>query len=274
LRYGLPRQDIFVPSQALVVPACTRRAREFRLPPPSRFHLPQVCRVSLYKDHVSPAEVLPVPLGAGDCKFGTHLITGEVDSEVDRNQPNGRVVPPGGCGLRVPAAAGVPAVTGVGIAVAAGAVAEVWRWAGRAAVVGRDFQTSGVAARDGVVAGVVVAVVLLGTGGLEDGVKRLEGPGDRVVWLSPGNGLLPAALASFAKLHPDASVALRRADWSETWGRGGVTARRHGTAVVAGRLHGGGQPGPGRACPGADGPGDAGHPPACRPARSGAGGPA
>src|SRR5579862_1450279 len=43
-------------------------------------------------------------------------------------------------------------------------------------------------------------------------------------WLSPGNGLLPAALASFAKLHPDASVALRRADWSETWA--GVEARR------------------------------------------------
>jgi DNA-binding transcriptional LysR family regulator len=42
-------------------------------------------------------------------------------------------------------------------------------------------------------------------------------------WLSPGNGLLPAALASFAKLHPDASVALRRADWSETWA--GVEAR-------------------------------------------------
>jgi DNA-binding transcriptional LysR family regulator len=43
-------------------------------------------------------------------------------------------------------------------------------------------------------------------------------------WLSPGNGLLPAALARFAKIHPDASVALRRADWSETWA--GVEARR------------------------------------------------
>ena len=43
-------------------------------------------------------------------------------------------------------------------------------------------------------------------------------------WLSPGNGLLPSALARFAKLHPDASVALRRADWSETWA--GVEARR------------------------------------------------
>jgi DNA-binding transcriptional LysR family regulator len=43
-------------------------------------------------------------------------------------------------------------------------------------------------------------------------------------WLSPGNGLLPAALASFTRLHPDASVALRRADWSETWA--GVEAKR------------------------------------------------
>lgn len=43
-------------------------------------------------------------------------------------------------------------------------------------------------------------------------------------WLSPGNGLLPAALAAFGKLHPDISVALRRADWSETWA--GVEARR------------------------------------------------
>ena len=43
-------------------------------------------------------------------------------------------------------------------------------------------------------------------------------------WLSPGNGLLPSALARFAKLHPDARVALRRADWSETWA--GVEARR------------------------------------------------
>jgi DNA-binding transcriptional LysR family regulator len=43
-------------------------------------------------------------------------------------------------------------------------------------------------------------------------------------WLSPGNGLLPAALASFATMHPGTSVALRRADWSETWA--GVEARR------------------------------------------------
>jgi DNA-binding transcriptional LysR family regulator len=43
-------------------------------------------------------------------------------------------------------------------------------------------------------------------------------------WLSPGNGLLPSALAQFARLHPDTSVALRRADWSETWA--GVDARR------------------------------------------------
>jgi DNA-binding transcriptional LysR family regulator len=43
-------------------------------------------------------------------------------------------------------------------------------------------------------------------------------------WLSPGNGLLPAALARFAKLHPDASVALRRADWSENWA--GVESKR------------------------------------------------
>ena len=43
-------------------------------------------------------------------------------------------------------------------------------------------------------------------------------------WLSPGNGLLPAALARFARLHPDASVALRRADWSEPWA--GVEDRR------------------------------------------------
>jgi DNA-binding transcriptional LysR family regulator len=43
-------------------------------------------------------------------------------------------------------------------------------------------------------------------------------------WLSPGNGLLPAALARFAKLHPEASVALRRADWSEIWA--GVESRR------------------------------------------------
>lgn len=43
-------------------------------------------------------------------------------------------------------------------------------------------------------------------------------------WLSPGNGLLPASLSSFGKLHPDTVVALRRADWSETWA--GVEARR------------------------------------------------
>jgi len=43
-------------------------------------------------------------------------------------------------------------------------------------------------------------------------------------WLSPGNGLLPTALARFTRLHPDASVALRRADWSETWA--GVEAKR------------------------------------------------
>jgi DNA-binding transcriptional LysR family regulator len=49
-------------------------------------------------------------------------------------------------------------------------------------------------------------------------------------WLSPGNGLLPAALASFAKLHPDASVALRRADWSEGWA--GVEARRADLGIL------------------------------------------
>jgi DNA-binding transcriptional LysR family regulator len=43
-------------------------------------------------------------------------------------------------------------------------------------------------------------------------------------WLSPGNGVLPAALARFAALHPGTSVALRRADWSEPWA--GVEARR------------------------------------------------
>jgi DNA-binding transcriptional LysR family regulator len=43
-------------------------------------------------------------------------------------------------------------------------------------------------------------------------------------WLSPGLGLLPAALAGFAWLHPDAVVALRRAEWSEAWA--GVEARR------------------------------------------------
>jgi DNA-binding transcriptional LysR family regulator len=43
-------------------------------------------------------------------------------------------------------------------------------------------------------------------------------------WLSPGNGLLPTAIAAFTQLHPDATVTLRRADWSETWA--GVEARR------------------------------------------------
>lgn len=43
-------------------------------------------------------------------------------------------------------------------------------------------------------------------------------------WLSPCSGLLPAALAAFAKLHPDTGVALRRADWSEAGA--GVEARR------------------------------------------------
>lgn len=49
-------------------------------------------------------------------------------------------------------------------------------------------------------------------------------------WLSPGNGLLPAALASFAKMYPDANVALRRADWSESWA--GVEARRADLGVL------------------------------------------
>jgi DNA-binding transcriptional LysR family regulator len=48
-------------------------------------------------------------------------------------------------------------------------------------------------------------------------------------WLSPGNGLLPAALGRFAKMFPDANVALRRADWSEPWA--GVEARRADLAV-------------------------------------------
>lgn len=43
-------------------------------------------------------------------------------------------------------------------------------------------------------------------------------------WLSPGNGLLAAALAEFGKHHPDTSVGLRRADWSETWA--GVETRQ------------------------------------------------
>jgi DNA-binding transcriptional LysR family regulator len=43
-------------------------------------------------------------------------------------------------------------------------------------------------------------------------------------WLSPGLGLLPDALARFARLHPDAGVALRRAEWSDALA--GVEARR------------------------------------------------
>jgi DNA-binding transcriptional LysR family regulator len=49
-------------------------------------------------------------------------------------------------------------------------------------------------------------------------------------WLSPGNGLLPTALSMFARLHPDVSVALRRADWSETWA--GVEARHADAALL------------------------------------------
>lgn len=43
-------------------------------------------------------------------------------------------------------------------------------------------------------------------------------------WLSPCSGLLPDALAAFGKLHPETSVALRRADWTEAGA--GVEARR------------------------------------------------
>ena len=43
-------------------------------------------------------------------------------------------------------------------------------------------------------------------------------------WLSPGMGLLPNVRSAFTRLHPDSCVALRRADWSETWA--GVKAKR------------------------------------------------
>lgn len=43
-------------------------------------------------------------------------------------------------------------------------------------------------------------------------------------WLSPGNGLLPTVLSRFSRQHPDTSVALRRAEWGETWA--GVEDRR------------------------------------------------
>lgn len=42
-------------------------------------------------------------------------------------------------------------------------------------------------------------------------------------WLSPGNGLLPTALAEFGRLHPDTAVGLRRAEWTEPLA--GVEAR-------------------------------------------------